>query len=151
MAFLSVSFLTQLFQILLATYETFVALSLLLSLYLVWSLHQIFPPSSIPIHLYLPFLHFLSSFLFSFSTLCLPLLPSSFHKGTGTLLSLLLLSSSLFLGYVMSWLGKLAKSLFIFLFFSFLIYNYKMECGKILRDFVTDGHVTSHSHKVSHD
>ena len=37
----------------------------------------------------------------------------------------------------MSWLGKLAKSLFIFLFFSFLIYNYKMERGKVSRDFVT--------------
>jgi len=37
----------------------------------------------------------------------------------------------------MSWLGKLAKSLFIFLFFSFLIYNYKMEHGKVSCDFVT--------------
>jgi len=31
----------------------------------------------------------------------------------------------------------LAKLLFIFLFFSFLIYNYKMEHGKVSRDFVT--------------
>jgi len=37
----------------------------------------------------------------------------------------------------LSWLGKLAKSLFIFFFFSFLIYNYKMEHGKVSRDFVT--------------
>ena len=53
--------------------------------------------------------------------------------------------------YYLSWLGKLAKSLFIFLFFSFLIYNYKMERGKYhvtLSQWwrmVTDGHVTSHS------
>jgi len=31
----------------------------------------------------------------------------------------------------------MAKSLFIFLFFSFLIYNYKRECGKVSHDFVT--------------
>jgi len=36
-----------------------------------------------------------------------------------------------------SWLGKLAKSLFIFPFFSFLIYNYKVERGKVSCDFVT--------------
>jgi len=38
---------------------------------------------------------------------------------------------------LLSWLGKLAKLLFIFLFFSFLIYNYKMEHGKVSCDFVT--------------
>ena len=53
--------------------------------------------------------------------------------------------------FILSWLSKLAKSLFIFLFFSFLIYNYKMEHGKVSCDFVTmvwqivtDGHVTGH-------
>jgi len=38
---------------------------------------------------------------------------------------------------LLSWLGKLAKSLFIFLFFSFLIYNYKMKRRKVSHDFVT--------------
>ena len=45
---------------------------------------------------------------------------------------------------VMSWLGKTAKSLFIFLFlffsflfFSYWTYNYKMEHGKVSCDFVT--------------
>ena len=38
---------------------------------------------------------------------------------------------------LMSWLGKIAKSLFIFLFFSYWTYNYKMECGKVSCDFVT--------------
>jgi len=46
-------------------------------------------------------------------------------------------SFSLIIIFWLSWLGKLAKSLFIFLFFSFLIYNYKMEYGKVSCDFVT--------------
>ena len=63
---------------------------------------------------------------------------------------------------LLSWLGKIAKSLFIFLFFSFLFlflwtYNYKVERGKVSHDFVTmsqwcDGwSCHSHSRKVSHD
>jgi len=48
------------------------------------------------------------------------------------------------IGLTLSWLGKTAKSLFIFLFlffsflfFSYWTYNYKMEHGKVSSDFVT--------------
>jgi len=49
---------------------------------------------------------------------------------------------------------------FSFLFLFLWTYNYKVEYGKVSYDFVTmsqfffgvtDGHITSHSHKVSHD
>ena len=60
---------------------------------------------------------------------------------------------------LLSWLGKMAKSLFIFLFFSYLqlqdgawesitwlCHNVTMVWWR-----VTDGQVTGHSHSVSHD
>jgi len=48
----------------------------------------------------------------------------------------------------------MAKLLFIFLFFSYWTYNYKMEHGKVSHDFVTNvtiGVTDGHSHSVSHD
>ena len=101
MVFSSASFPTLLFQIFLATCGIFVVPSSLLSLYLVWSPCQTFLPLSIPIYLYLPFLCFLFFFLLSFSAQYLLLPLSFFHTKVGISLSLLLLSPSLFLGYML--------------------------------------------------
>jgi len=100
MAFLLVSFLTWLSQILLATYGISVALSLWLFLCLVWFSCWTFSPMSIPTHLYLPFLCFLLSSLFFFSIQCPFLLLNFFHIVVGILSSLLLLSPSLSPGYI---------------------------------------------------
>ena len=55
---------------------------------------------------------------------------------------------------LLSWLGKTAKSLFYFTFFSFLIWTYytRKECGKVSHDNVAYHSHISGCHKVmSHD
>jgi len=52
----------------------------------------------------------------------------------------------------MLWLGKIAKSLFIFLFFFFWYYYTRKKCGKVPHDKCHTSHHISGSHRVmSHD